>query len=148
MIPLIPLLLLTAFLILAAAGCIQPPAETITANETVCNISAVERDPVQEAAAFAAEFPSDADELRKTLPPFPQYYAFMNTSENKTYFDYLVYTHPESYAQYRNLSLNMSYIEFLERFLTTYMYDLNHATNYVPLSFHKLSETEIDPPTP
>ena len=143
---LIPLLLLAA-LILASAGCVQP-LDPVTENETGFNLSAVERDQVREAAAFAAEFPPDADELQKTLPPFTQYYAFMNTSENKTYFDYLVYTHPESYARYRNLSLNMSYIEYLERFLTTYMYDLNHATNHVPLRFRKLSEAEINPSLP
>ena len=55
--PLIPLLLLAA-LILASAGCIQPP-DPVTENETGFNLSAVERDPVREAAAFAAEFPPD-----------------------------------------------------------------------------------------
>ncbi|MDE2518692.1 MAG: hypothetical protein O0X93_09850 [Methanocorpusculum sp.] len=126
---LLPLILLLA--VLATAGCIQPPAP-LTENETGFNLSAVERDPVREAGAFAAEFPPDADELRKTLPPFPQYYAFMNNSENKTYFDYLVYTHPAAYAQYRNFSLNMSFIAFLERYDTGYPYTLNHDQTYVP----------------
>lgn len=83
--PVIPLLLLLAVLAVFSTSCIQPPAAA-TENEIGFNLSAVERDPVREAVA-------DADELRKTLPPFPQYYAFMNTSENKTYFDYLVSTH-------------------------------------------------------
>ena len=42
----------------------------------------------------------------------------------------------------------MSYIEYLERFMTTYMYDLNHATNHVPLRFRKLPEAEINPSLP
>lgn len=90
--PVIPLLLLLAVLDVFSTGCIQPPAAA-TENETGFNFSAVERDPVREAVAFAVAFPPDTDELRKTLPPFPQYYAFMNTSENKMYFDYLVSIH-------------------------------------------------------
>lgn len=132
-------------LIIATAGCVQPPASEPQEN-TSFNISAVERDPVREAAAEAVLLPKDADPIHQSLPPFPEYYAFMNSSENRTYFDYLVHTNPLAYDRYRNLSLNMSFIEYLERSLSGYVLNLNHDTRYVPLWFTEV--TDVDPSIP
>ena len=148
--PRIPLLLLTALLVLATAGCIQPPAEPNPGNETEYNISSIERDPVREAAALEAYFPnaSELDEFYLKIPEIAGYYQYMNETENATYFDYLINAHPLRYSRYQNLSLNMSFIEYLERFDTGYGLNLHHNTQYVPLRFHKLSEAEIDPSLP
>ena len=151
--PLIPLLFLLAVLVLATAGCVQPPAEPIPGNETGYNISAVERDPVREAAAEKIQFPknvSELDDLEWRLPENQAYYQYMNETPNADYYGFLVSYYQIEYRSYckHNLSLTMSFIEYLERYLTNYVYDLNHATNYVPVSFHKLSEAEIDPSLP
>ncbi|MDE2518693.1 MAG: hypothetical protein O0X93_09845 [Methanocorpusculum sp.] len=148
--PLIPLLFLLAVLALATAGCIQPPAP-LTENETGFNISAVERDHVREAAAEAVHFPkniTELDDLDLMLPENQAYYQYMKETPNADYYGFLVTYYPDSYRYYQNLSLNMSYIEFLERCLTTYPYDLNHATSYVPLKFHEISGSEIDASLP
>ncbi|MDR0981537.1 MAG: hypothetical protein LBL85_07215 [Methanocalculaceae archaeon] len=148
--PLIPLLLLLAVLALFTAGCIQSPA-SVTENETGFNLSAVERDPVREAAAEKVHFPknvSELDELDWRLPENQAYYQYMNGTSNADYYGFLVSYYQDSYSGYQNFSLNMSYIAFLERCLTTYPYNLNHDTDYLPLRFHKLSEAEIDPSLP
>jgi len=148
--PLIPLLFLLAVLALATAGCIQPPAP-VTDNETGFNLSVVERDPVREAAAEKVHFPknvSELDELDWRLPENQAYYQYMNETPNADYYGFMVSYYRNSYSGYQNFSLNMSYIEFLERCLTTYPYNLNHDTDYRPLRFHKLSEAEIDPSLP
>ncbi len=141
-------LLLLLFLISAVftTGCVQPPAPNPQEN-TSFNLSAVERDPVREAAAEAAQFPKDASDGLKSLPPFPEYYAFLNASENRTYYDYLVHTYPRAYEMYRNSSLNMSYIAYLERTMSGYPFTLNHDTQYVPLSFFEVPG-DIDPSRP
>ena len=146
--PLLPLLLLAA-LVLAAAGCIQPPAP-VTENETAYNLSAVERDPVREAAALAAYFPnaSELDEYYCKDPEIAGYYHYMNETENATYFDYLIDAHPLWYSGYQNLSLPMSFIEYLERTDTGYALSLHHDTRYVPLRFHQVAESDIDPSLP
>ena len=145
--PLIPLLLLTAFLVLATAGCIQPPAESIPGNETGFNISAVERDPVREAAAQAAHFTEI--EIRELMQEseYLEYKQFMNQTDHATYFDYLVYAYPYGYSTYRNLTLNMSFIAFLERYdIAGYRYSLNHDYQYV--SFGLSPVTNPDPNLP
>ena len=143
--PLIPLLFLLAFLLLATAGCIQPPAEPNPANETGFNISAVERDPVREAAAEKIQFPknvSELDDLEWRLPENQAYYQYMNETPNGDYYGFLVSYYQIEYRSYckHNLSLTMSFIEYLERYLTNYVYDLNHDTNYRPLWFLPTTE--------
>ena len=140
-------LILLLFLISAVllAGCIQPPTPDLQENTSV-NISAVERDPVRETAAEAAHFPKDASDGLKRLPPFPEYYAFLNASENRTYYNYLVHTYPRAYEMYRNSSLNMSYIAYLERTLSGYPFTLNHDHNYIPLRFDEIAD--IGPSVP
>lgn len=129
--PPIPLLLLLAVLAVFSTGCIQPPAAA-TENETGFNLSAVERDPVREAAAEKVPFPSGADELERNMPEYQEYRSFMNQTENATYFDYLVHTYPQTYQYYQNISPDMSFLYFLERYDTYYPYTLNHNSKYVP----------------
>ncbi|MDV0444420.1 hypothetical protein [Methanorbis rubei] len=130
--PLLPLILLLAILAVFTAGCILPPAETITENETTFNLSAVERDPVRESAAEEVHFPSGADELERSMPEYQEYRTFMNQTENATYFDYLVHIYPQTYQYYRNISPDMSFLYFLERYDTYYPYSLNHNSKYKP----------------
>ena len=141
--PRIPLLLLLAVLVLATAGCIQPSAEPNPGNETGFNISAVERDPVREAAAQAAHFTGKEILEQIQDPEYLEYKQFMNQTDNTTYFDYLVHSYPESYQYYRGSHLNMSFIAYLERYYTDYPYSLNHDYQFVPFRLHE--PDRIDP---
>ena len=127
--PRIPLLLLTAFLLLATAGCIQPPAEPNPANETGYNISAVERDPVREAAA------------EKILGQYePEYIAYQNQTGNKDYFGYLISVYPREYQHYQTIGQNMSFIAYLERYYTPYPLSLDNNYNFTPFRLSKAEE--------
>jgi len=147
--PLIPLLLLLVVLAAFTAGCIQPPFP-LTENETGYNLSTVERDPVREAASQEAYFPNvtELDEFYLKDPEIAGYYQYMNETENATYFDYLINAHPLWYSRYQDLSLNMSFIEYLERTDTGYALSLHHDTRYVPLRFREVIGSEIDPSLP
>ena len=143
--PLLTLLVLAA-LVLAIAGCIQPPAP-VTENETAYNLSAVERDPVREAAALAGHF-TEIEILEKMQDrEYLEYKTFMNQTDNATYFDYLVYAYPYGYSKYRNLTLNISFIEFLERYdIAGYRYSLNHDYQYISFGLDPVSDPDPNLP--
>ena len=142
--PRIPLLLLLAVLVLATAGCIQPSAEPNPGNETGFNISAVERDPVREAAAQEVQFPAGADEIERGMPEYQEYLSFMNRTENATYFAYLIHIYPQTYQYYRNITPDMSFLYFLERYDTGYPYTLSHNSTYVPYRLRVVPEADRD----
>ena len=143
--PLLTLLLLAAF-VLATAGCIQPPA-SVTENETAYSLSAVERDPVREAAALSGHF-TEIEILEKMQDrEYLEYKTFMNQTDNATYFDYLVYAYPYGYSKYRNLTLNISFIEFLERYdIAGYRYSLNHDYQYISFGLDPVSDPDPNLP--
>ncbi|MDV0444421.1 hypothetical protein [Methanorbis rubei] len=144
---LLPFLLFFAVFAAFTAGCLLPPAETIAEKETAFNLSAIERDPVREAAAQAAHFTEiEILEIMQD-PEYMDYKQFMNQTDNVTYFDYLVYAYPYGYSKYRNLTLNMSFIEFLERYdIAGYQHSLNHDYQYISFSLDQVSDPDPNLP--
>ncbi len=123
-------LLLLLFLISAVllAGCIQPPAPGPQEN-TSFNLSAAERDPVREAAAEAVQFPKTIDELDDLdwmLEINQVYYQYRNETPDADYYGFLKLYYSGAYSKYKNTSLNMSYIAYLERTMSGYPFTLNH----------------------
>lgn len=102
---------------------------------------------IVEAAAEIAHF-SEIELLEQVQDPeYLAYQQFMSKTENATYFDYLVSAYPYGYSKYRNLSLNLSFIEFLERYdIAGYPYSLHHDYQYKSFGLRPVNNYTPDLP--